>query len=262
MARKPGIIVYLVCALFFLEVSVQAHNDTSCEDPCIRVGLMDRLWRVTDAFSRNLAAAFLKDQQLSYALHQYATRRAQIMMMRGDFDMLFYHEGAPYPRMIISKNHVFEVYATAVGRKGDVRLAGLPQNAHEFTVALVKGDDVLQLLPNPKGLYRIEHVEQAFSMLDRGRVDLLAEFATKTPSGYVVPGFNPEKHAAVPLTGPVPIYITFRNTEKGQKLRDTFDRWFFAKHQRGELIRLYDSELLYYAYPQSFVAPEQKKAQQ
>jgi len=227
----------------------------------VRVAMLDRMWHMTKDFTENFAEEFFNDQGLTYRMQMFATARAQHLMALKEFDILFYYEGDGIPGFVLPKNRIFDVYVAAVGLQGDKRLKGLPQNASAFTAAMIKGDDFRRYIPTIRDIYRIEHVEQAFAMLNRGRVSLLTEYATYHQGLLKVPGLDPDKHKAVQLAGPKYVRPMFHDTEKGNRLCALMDAWLYEKHQKRQLRLLYNVDLLKASYPKEFIEPKEKALQ-
>lgn len=235
--------------------SAPSLND-GCVDPCIEIGLIERLWDVTDRMTEEVVVAFTNDLGMPFRLSTHPTIRAQRMMARGEFDILFYYEGEGAPGAVITRNRLFDVYAAAVGLKENRRLAELPSNADQLTIATIRGDDLFRYFAKRPKMVPAEHLAQAFFMLDRGRVDAITEYAMQTDMGLLVPYFDPKLYRAVKLAGPLYGKPMFLDTKRGRMLRDAMDRWIWRAHQEGSLYPIYERHGIAPTYPAEFQNPD------
>lgn len=235
-----------------------AETDDGCNAPCVEVGLVDRRWHVTEQFTREYIDTYFKETGWKYRLRILPTQRAFLMMGRGEFDIFLFFEGKLPAGTILTQNRIFDVYAAAIGRIDDRRLDRLPKSAEGMTAASIRGDDLFRFLPEGQKNIRVEHLKQAFSMLDRGRVDFLTEYAIQTDMGLLVPQFEPTLYRIVKLSGLLQMKPMFLDTQRGKEIRDQMDSWIWASAQANTLKPIYSRHGLARSYPAEFADPSAK----
>ncbi|WP_286829915.1 MULTISPECIES: hypothetical protein [Kordiimonas] len=230
---------------------------TECAAECLRVGLADRVWPESETLSREIARMFFADIGEPFQVVRQPTRRVQRTMFEGDLDVLLFHEGeVDYP-LLLSRNRVFDAHMAVVAQKGDNRLSGLGHHIADMTAVVLFGDRFMELLPaRPRVVVMVGSLEQAFQMLNHGRVDILVEYGVGRRNQLSMPHYDARLHDIAGQGGILFIRPVFKATPKGRKLRDQFDLWLYGMHRSGSLRRLYEANGAVAAYPAEFAKPK------
>lgn len=148
-------------------------------------------------------------------------KRAKLMFSNQVADMLV---GAYTQEMagdkIRSELHVgYEMPISAVA-KDHKTLTALLSGSRDGTVCYGLGYDFKRLLPNSLTPYEGDYFNDCLTMLEGGRVDMIADYLEYHPKERLQPYVTRQLEEGKPL------FVLFHNTSRGRQLRDVFDREF------------------------------------